>query len=256
MLIKKAHLSESDLVLAADGELPPKRRSEVMAHLETCWACRERKQSLENTISAFVRARNRELEGQLRPIAGPRALLRARLAESAAASPPLFSRVTSFWRLAPAAGVFFSVLLLLFGLFEASVNAEGSKPRSGITPGEARAITMDEVCRLPEAEPVAGNIPEEMRRKVFAAYGIRSPGANQFEVDFLITPDLGGTVSARNLWPQSYSARWNARVKDKLEQRLHHLVCEGKLDLSTAQREMATDWIRAYKKYVGENVSR
>jgi hypothetical protein len=44
---------------------------------------------------------------------------------------------------------------------------------------------------------------------------------------------------------------WNARVKDRLEDRLHALVVNGKLDLKTAQREIATDWIAAYKKYVG-----
>jgi hypothetical protein len=36
-----------------------------------------------------------------------------------------------------------------------------------------------------------------------------------------------------------------------LEDRLHALVVNGKLDLKTAQREIATDWIAAYKKYVG-----
>jgi hypothetical protein len=38
-------------------------------------------------------------------------------------------------------------------------------------------------------------------------------------------------------------------VKDALEDRLHSMVCEGKLDLRTAQRDIATDWIAAYKKY-------
>ena len=46
-------------------------------------------------------------------------------------------------------------------------------------------------------------------------------------------------------------ARWNAHVKDKLEHRLHELVCQGKLDLPTAQHDIAADWIGAYKKYVG-----
>jgi len=92
-----------------------------------------------------------------------------------------------------------------------------------------------------------------MQRKVFAEYGIKDPKANQFEVDYLITPDLGGTESIRNLWPQPYSAHWNARVKDKLEERLHELVCSGKLDLETAQHDIATDWIAAYRKYVGSN---
>jgi hypothetical protein len=42
-------------------------------------------------------------------------------------------------------------------------------------------------------------------------------------------------------------------VKDVLERKLHNLVCAGKLDLKTAQREIASNWIEAYKKYVGES---
>ena len=42
---------------------------------------------------------------------------------------------------------------------------------------------------------------------------------------------------------------WNARVKDELERLLPNLVCAGTLPLATAQRDMATDWIAAYKKY-------
>jgi hypothetical protein len=41
-------------------------------------------------------------------------------------------------------------------------------------------------------------------------------------------------------------------VKDALERKLHNLVCAGQLDLKTAQREIASNWIEAYKKYVGE----
>jgi hypothetical protein len=53
-----------------------------------------------------------------------------------------------------------------------------------------------------------------------------------------------------NLWPEPYSSSpWNAHVKDALEEHLHQMVCAGKLDLSTAQRDIATDWIAAYKKY-------
>ena len=39
-------------------------------------------------------------------------------------------------------------------------------------------------------------------------------------------------------------------MKDALERKLHKLVCTGQLDLKTAQRETASDWIEAYKKYV------
>jgi len=61
---------------------------------------------------------------------------------------------------------------------------------------------------------------------------------------------LGGADDIRNLWPQSYSATaWNAQVKDALEDRLREMVCDGSLNLTQAQREIAGNWIAAYKKY-------
>ena len=66
--------------------------------------------------------------------------------------------------------------------------------------------------------------------------------------------ELGGSNSIKNLWPESYrTSPWNARVKDRLENRLHELECDGDLDLKTAQREIAANWIEAYKKYVSPN---
>jgi hypothetical protein len=47
--------------------------------------------------------------------------------------------------------------------------------------------------------------------------------------------------------------KWNAHVKDALEERLHQLVCAGSIDLPTAQQAIATDWISAYKKYLGDD---
>ena len=38
-------------------------------------------------------------------------------------------------------------------------------------------------------------------------------------------------------------------MKDALEDHLREMVCGGQLDLKTAQREMAVNWIEAYKKY-------
>ena len=78
----------------------------------------------------------------------------------------------------------------------------------------------------------------------------RHGAPRDYEVDYLITPALGGADDIRNLWPESYGAVvWNARVKDALEDRMRELVCSGQLDLATAQREIASDWIGSYKKY-------
>jgi hypothetical protein len=237
------HLSDEDLILAADGELSARRRAEVSRHLESCRSCRERMLSLQTAIADFVGARNSQMNAQLPPAAVPRALLRARLAELAREPAPYRF---PFWR--PAV-VFLAILAVVIA-FQTTVSAGGPKPKANLTPGETRPITLAEVCRQ-SAEVISHDIPEEMQRRVFAAYGIKSPRADQFEVDYLVTPDLGGTDSIRNLWPQPYSVRWNAQIKDKLEQRLHQLVCGGQLDLATAQHDIASDWIGAYRKYIG-----
>ena len=42
-------------------------------------------------------------------------------------------------------------------------------------------------------------------------------------------------------------------MKDALERKLHNLVCAGQLDLNTAQREIASNWIDGYQKYVAKS---
>jgi hypothetical protein len=102
------------------------------------------------------------------------------------------------------------------------------------------------------AEPNTRNkvVPVALQRKVFEEYGIAGAESRAYELDYLVTPALGGADDIHNLWPHSYSAtEWNAQVKDALEDRLREMVCEGSLDLAEAQREIAENWIAAYKKY-------
>jgi hypothetical protein len=67
-------------------------------------------------------------------------------------------------------------------------------------------------------------------------------------MDHLISRELGGADNVRNLWPQPYTGPWNARDKDRLENRLHREVCHEGLPLAEAQRMIATDWISAYRR--------
>ncbi|GAC1323995.1 MAG: hypothetical protein NVSMB13_04710 [Mycobacteriales bacterium] len=72
-----------------------------------------------------------------------------------------------------------------------------------------------------------------------------------YEEDHLVSLELGGNpTDPRNLWPQPYAAT-GARLKDRVENRLHELVCAGSLPLSIAQADLATNWYAAYIKYVG-----
>jgi hypothetical protein len=72
------------------------------------------------------------------------------------------------------------------------------------------------------------------------------------EVDHLISIEIGGSNEQTNLWPQPYSGlQWTAHVKDRLENFYHDQVCSGKILLTTAQKEIADDWVAAYKKRIG-----
>jgi len=46
---------------------------------------------------------------------------------------------------------------------------------------------------------------------------------------------------------------WNAHLKDALENRLLDLVCAGKVNLETAQHQIASNSIKAHKKYIAKS---
>ena len=126
-------------------------------------------------------------------------------------------------------------------------------PDPNLTPGSAFDVTAQDVCTPGYAKKVR-NVPEEMKREVYREYGITSHGPGDYEIDHLISLELGGSNSIKNLWPESHrTSPWNAQVKDRLEDKLHELVCSGQLDLKTAQQAIASNWIEAYKKYVSPN---
>lgn len=122
-------------------------------------------------------------------------------------------------------------------------------PDSTMTPGAVLPVTRADIC-VPGYTKKVRNVPSNVKKQVYAEYGIQSHKPGEFEVDHLISLELGGSNSIKNLWPQSYRTQpWNARVKDALENELHAEVCDGRLDLAKAQHDIATDWIAAYKKY-------
>jgi hypothetical protein len=74
-----------------------------------------------------------------------------------------------------------------------------------------------------------------------------------YEEDHLIPLELGGASrDPRNLWPQLWDGPDGAHAKDRLERRLHNLVCSHAVSLEEAQKAIATDWRAAYRKYMGE----
>ena len=221
------HIPGHELLLEADGELSVSRAAEVRRHIAGCADCRARQMELMEKLSAVVEEHR---ERELPPIDGARAMLQSRLRPSSG------QRYLALGALAAA--------LLLLVLQWTPERLNESAPRAALTPG---AIQAGWKCAAETERPaIAGAVAMEVFRK----YGIHDPRPRAYEVDYLIPPDLGGSEDPRNLWPQPYNkGTLNARVKDALEDRLRTMVCNGSLDLATAQREIAADWISAYRKY-------
>jgi len=129
-------------------------------------------------------------------------------------------------------------------------------PDPAKTPGDTLEVTASDIC-VPGYSKKVRNVPIAVKRQVYASYGIRTHEPGEYEIDHLVSLELGGSNSTRNLWPQSYrTSPWNARVKDALENELHRRVCAGTLDLSKAQRIIAQNWVMGYRIYVNPNPPR
>jgi Putative zinc-finger len=264
MRIEYAHPRDEELLMVADGELSGYRAMRVRVHLAACRDCRARMAEIEDTIANFARVQRKLFRPELPPIAPARAQLRARLAEEAqkteAGSWSWFLRFPTATRVAAYACllVLTTVVIRRFVVQHPAMDTPHSTvlsseaqvvPNHDLTPGSVRPVAVADVCVMPHEEVVT-DVPASLRQKVLQEYGIANGDAENYEVDYLITPGLGGAEDLRNLWPEPNAApAWNSRVKDALEERLHQLVCSGKVDLPTAQREIATDWIAAYRKY-------
>lgn len=259
------HISDEDLLLASDDELSVHRAEQLLAHVANCSRCRARMEALEGAAADFSRAYRASEVPDLPSAATARANLQRRLASLSNAPSP--SPRTRWWAnpfsLHRWAYVFAAALLvaaLTMGWLDRSASQRDADdlsspiasgpllPDTRLTPGATRPVTANQICI--GSGPAEARPPLRLQQAVFHEYGMDGAPPRAYEVDHLITPALGGTDDIRNLWPEPYtSTEWNAHVKDDLEDHLHDLVCGGKLDLATAQRDMASNWIQAYKKY-------
>ena len=260
------HLSDRDLVLALDGELPVRRQVAVDAHLTECHSCRSRRTQLgrgTELATALYRSTQLEAEG----IAASRETLRSKLTDIAHHQDdsfierfvPPFARA-SRWAMVGAAAIAVILLVRVAQQSEVRVHPKAvapiendALPVAELTPGATWNLTVDELCAPAGHEQ--REVSDAIRVEVLRGYGMERVPPDEYELDYLITPELGGAPDAKNLWPQRYASRtWNAHVKDQLERLLPRLVCDGTISLQTAQREIAVDWIAAYKKHLGTDV--
>ena len=128
----------------------------------------------------------------------------------------------------------------------ASCVAVGASPDVGCSPGAVFAgVTAAQICVAGYSSKVR-NVPESEKQAVYAEYGIASHQPGQYEVDHLISLELGGTNDLANLWPEAAEPTPGFHQKDGVEDHLHTQVCNGTITLAVAQAEIAGDWVAVY----------
>jgi hypothetical protein len=69
------------------------------------------------------------------------------------------------------------------------------------TPGDIIPnVTKADICKSGYASSVR-NVPDSEKNQDYAEYGIKSHTSGQYEVDHLVSLELGGSNDISNLWP-------------------------------------------------------
>jgi hypothetical protein len=139
----------------------------------------------------------------------------------------------------------------------------GDLPDLDKTPGKSRTgLSKATICNTKWGKDER-HVTKAMKDQVFALYGysgyddakcVADPKGHTCEIDHLISRELGGADVVENLWPEPYGSKWNAHMKDKLENRLNKEMCKknGGIKLQEARDMLVNDWRNAYRKYYGE----
>ncbi len=144
----------------------------------------------------------------------------------------------------------FVLLFLWFSIFSVtsaspSCTVKGSLPDKMCSPGAVFQVTAAQVCVSGYSKSVR-NVSESTKNAVYAEYGITTHSGSTYEMDHLIPLELGGSNDIKNLFPEAALPTPGFHEKDKVENYLHKQVCDGKMTLSTAQKQIATNWLAVY----------
>lgn len=130
----------------------------------------------------------------------------------------------------------------------ADCHVQGGYPDRACTPGAVFAgITAAKICVQGYSSGVR-DVPEFEKKAVYKEYGIASHRPYAYEVDHLVSLELGGSNSISNLWPEAASPLPGYHQKDRVENYLHQQVCAHQITLQTAQVEISTEWLQIYQQ--------
>lgn len=149
-------------------------------------------------------------------------------------------------------------LLVLLLLVTSSAYAQTSPPVLATVPGIANpAVTQSNIHQTicvsgwsaKQRPPTSYTDPIKLRLLRASGYPDQNPA--HYELDHNWSIENGGSpTSLNNLWLEYYLMPCGAHVKDKLENKLHQLVCKGTITLAQDQAAFG-NWGASYNKYIG-----
>lgn len=122
-------------------------------------------------------------------------------------------------------------------------------PDSVVSPGLVASHSLAKICVVGYSS-TQRHTSGALKAKVYKAYGVHNSTAHPYEIDHIISLELGGADSASNLFPQPYFQHPGAREKDVLENYLRREACAHRLPLDSAQAWLAKDWYAAYLRFI------
>jgi hypothetical protein len=131
----------------------------------------------------------------------------------------------------------------------------GPRPDRQCSPGAYYSgLTRTVLCSSGFRTGSIRNVPDSEKHEVEIEYGMvpRSYGRT-IEIDHIVSLELGGSNDISNLFPEPGSGPASYHVKDKLENKLHALVCAGSMTLHAAQAGIATNWRALYRTIYGDS---
>lgn len=132
--------------------------------------------------------------------------------------------------------------------------SENGRPDRECTPGAldprvTQATVNATICTRSYTSAVrpASSVTDAIKRERMKAYGLDGERLADYELDHLISLELGGApADVANLWPEKRTGDVSAKQKDAVENFLHREVCRGSMALRHAQRTIAEDWLAVY----------
>jgi Protein of unknown function (DUF3761) len=129
----------------------------------------------------------------------------------------------------------------------------GPNPDRACSPGAYYSgLTTAVLCSSSFRTGDVRDVPDSEKHAVEVEYGM-APRAygRTLEIDHIVSLELGGSNDIANLYPEKASPGPGYHVKDKLENKLHAMVCAGTVTLRAAQVGIATHWQALYVSVFG-----